>query len=46
MNEAIKNINNSMWPFAIALVLVVVLQAVLFMRNALQYNKSKRADIR
>ena len=36
---AVRNLNGEMWMFASLLIIVVVLQAVWFLRLALKYNK-------
>ncbi|SHK61084.1 DUF5058 family protein [Hespellia stercorisuis] len=39
MTQAVQNVTNIIWPFAIILLSFVVVQAVLFMKNALRFNK-------
>lgn len=39
MSEAVKNITAIIWPFAFVLLGFVLVQATLFMRNALKFNK-------
>ena len=37
--EAVKNLNGEMWIFAGLLIGIVIVQAVLFLRLALKWNK-------
>lgn len=39
MTEAVRNVNNIIWVFALILIGFVILQAVLFLRHALTFNK-------
>lgn len=42
MTEAVKNVTSIVWPFAVILLSFVVVQALLFMVNALRFNKKYR----
>lgn len=39
MTQAVKNVTAAVWPFAIILLGFVLVQSLLFMRNALKFNK-------
>lgn len=39
MSDAVRNVTSVVWPFAIVLLGFVLVQATLFMRNALKFNK-------
>ena len=39
MTQAVKNVTTAVWPFAIVLLGFVVVQSLLFMVNALKFNK-------
>lgn len=39
MNDAVKNLNGTLWIFAIILISMVIVQAVMFLRLALKFNK-------
>ena len=39
MTEAVKNVNNIIFPFALILIGFVILKAILFLRHALAFNK-------
>ena len=39
--EAVKNLNGAMWVFAALVIALVILQAYLFLRLALKWNRKK-----
>lgn len=40
--EAVKNMNGTIWVFAVILIAIVIIQAVLFLRLALSFNKKNK----
>lgn len=38
MSDVVRNVNNVIFPFAVILILLVIAQATLFLRNALKFN--------
>lgn len=42
MTEAVSNVNAVVWPFAIILIAFVIIQATIFLRMALKFNKENK----